>query len=39
MVTAAQRLATGRYGEAGAARWLSQRGMVVGGEKGFVRSL
>jgi putative endonuclease len=29
MATAAQRLATGEYGEASAARWLSRRGMVL----------
>src|SRR3954466_14944520 len=29
MATAAQRRATGEYGEASAARWLSRRGMVV----------
>ncbi len=29
MVTAAQRMATGEYGEASAARWLSGRGMVL----------
>ncbi len=29
MATAAQRLATGRYGEESAARWLSRQGMVL----------
>lgn len=29
MATAAQRLATGEYGEASAARWLSRQGMVL----------
>ena len=29
MATAAQRLATGRYGEEHAARWLSRQGMVL----------
>ena len=29
MATAAQRLATGRYGERSAAQWLSRQGMVL----------